>query len=176
MRFGYTRTTFPYVPSEGNANNAVGFRFRQPVGSNDPVFSGSEDGLFTTAWSLNPFVQVGGSWANWIRRPNAFLAEPTDRDRIFAVAGNVMIMSSDGGHNWVARTPPGMGNSDILERGTAPWKLVVASAYSNVWNPSMYTTIAYTKDLGKTWVKKNGNLKDMTTALSMSLSSVRIRP
>jgi hypothetical protein len=176
MRFGYTRATFPYIPSHDNADNSHGFRFRQPVGGNDPTFNGSEDGLFTASWSLNPFVQVGGSWANWIRRPNAFFAEPTDRDRILAVANNVMIMSSDGGHNWVARTPPGIGNSDILERGTAPWKLVVASAYSYVWNSSLYTTIAYSKDLGKTWVKKNGNLKDMTTANTMSLSSVRIRP
>ena len=175
MRFGYTRTTHLLIPEEGNATNSIGYRFREPVGGADPTLNGSEDGLSTAAWSLNPFTQVGGSWANYARRANSFYAEPTDRKKLVLLAKNVFLMSADGGKNWVAKTPPGIGNGDIVERGTAPWKMAAAASYSYVWNSSLYTTIAYTTDNGTTWQKRNGNLKTMTTANAMSPTAVRIR-
>lgn len=176
MRFAYTRVTFPVIPADGNADNLIGFRFRQPVGPPDPLFESSSNGLATTDFGLNPFSQVGGSWANWIRRANGFFVEPTNRGRIVALSNNVFIVSNDGGHTWVLKTAPGIGNGDIVERGPAPWKIAAASSYSYVWYPALYTSIAYTTDLGKTWQKKNGNLASTTTALAMSMSAVRLRP
>ena len=177
MRFAYTRTTHPLIPAEGNADNSIGFRFREPVGVNDPTFEASSDGLANQDFGLNPLVQVGSSWANYARKPNAFFADPSNGKRLVVMANTVFLFSNDGGHSWILRTSPsGMNNGNVIERGPAAWKIAAASTYSYVWNPSLYTAIAYTRDLGKTWVKKDGNLKTQTTALTMVISSLRLRP
>ncbi len=167
MRFGYTRTTHLAIPTGGDR-----LRFREPVGLGDPSLNGSTDDFLSVAWS----VQIGGSPYYWARRPNSFYIEPTDPERIVVSATREFLVSEDAGRTWTRMTDHEAGNGYIVERGTSSWKSIVASAYTSVWNPSYYTNIAYTTNGGRSWQKRNGNLKDQTTALTMSVSAVRLRP